>query len=137
MYYVSEKFEGAMKFSWNNSVLWVIASPVLDREINYANFQLIKFVNSFLSKKPCFLKDFRIFFNLSWILALQLTKVVFSLVLRIFWHPWHPWGCVNSGDISFLVFVFYDSTTWRIFFIILKLKPDVTFIDLTCIKVTI
>ena len=33
----------------------------------------------------------------SWILALQLTRMDFSLVLQIFWHPCHPWGCVNSG----------------------------------------
>ena len=32
-----------------------------------------------LSKKPCFLKIFQILLNLDWILALQLTKVVFSL----------------------------------------------------------
>ena len=36
----------------------------------------------------------------------------------------------------FLIFL-ADSATWRIFFIILKLKPDVTSIDLTRIKVTI
>ena len=59
-----------------------------------------------LSKKPCFLKVFRILFNLGWILALQLNKVVFRLVFRIFWHPWHPWSCVNSGDIIVLRFVF-------------------------------
>ena len=47
---------------------------------------------------------------------------------------------INSGDISFLylfLIFLYDSATWRIFFIILKLKPDVTFIDLACLKVTI
>ena len=60
-----------------------------------------------LSKKPCFLKVFRILFNLGWILALQVTKVVFSLVFWIFWHPWHPWGRFNSGDIIVLRFVFY------------------------------
>ena len=32
---------------------------------------------------------FHSFFNFGWILALQLTRVDFSLVLRIFWHPWH------------------------------------------------
>ena len=40
-----------------------------------------------LSKKACFLEVFKILFNLGWILALQLTKVVFSLVVRIFWYP--------------------------------------------------
>ena len=90
-----------------------------------------------LSKKPCFLKVFQILFNLGWILALQLTKVVFSLVFRIFWHPWHPWGCVNSGDIIVLRFVFDIFVPQRhlvIFFILFKLKPDITCIDLTSIK---
>ena len=59
-----------------------------------------------LSKKPCFLKVFQILFNFGRILSLQLTKAVFSLVLQIFHHPWHPWGCVNSGDIIDLRFVF-------------------------------
>ena len=35
---------------------------------------------------------FHSFFNFGWILALQLTRVDFSLVVRIFWHPWHPCG---------------------------------------------
>ena len=90
-----------------------------------------------LSKKPCFLKVFPISFNLGWILALQLTYMVFSLVFRIFWHPWHPWGRVNSGDIIVLRFVFDSFVPQRhlvIFFILFKLKPDITFIDLTSIK---
>ena len=70
-------------------------------------------------KKPCFLSLFQIFLNLGSILALQIIKIL----LR--------------GFIRILIFL-YDSSTLRIFFfIILKLKPDVTFIDLTCIKVTI
>jgi hypothetical protein len=45
---------------------------------------------------------------------------------------------VEISAFYYLFFIFlYDSATWRISFIILKLKPDVTFIDLTCIKVTI
>ena len=90
-----------------------------------------------LSKKPCFLKVFWILFNLGWILALQLIKVVFSLVFRIFWHPWHPWGRVNSGDIIVLRFVFDIFVPQRhlaIFFTLFKLKPDITCIDLTSIK---
>jgi hypothetical protein len=43
------------------------------------------------------------FFNFGWILALQLTRVDFSLVDRIFWHSWHPWGRVNSGVKQMLV----------------------------------
>ena len=43
---------------------------------------------------------------------------------------------ISAFQYLFLIFL-YDSATWRIFFIILKLKPDVTFIDLTCIKMTI
>ena len=84
------------------------------------------------SKKPCFLKVFRILFNLGWILALQITKVVFSLVFRIFWHPCHPWGRVNSGDIIVLRFVFDIFVPQRnlpIFFILFELKPDIIHID--------
>jgi hypothetical protein len=43
---------------------------------------------------------------------------------------------ISAFQYLFLIFL-YGSATWRIFFIILKLKPDVTFIDLTCLKVTI
>ena len=59
-----------------------------------------------LSKKPWILKVFQILRNLGKILALQLTKGVFSLVFWIFWHHWHPWGRVNSGNIIVLIFVF-------------------------------
>ena len=87
-----------------------------------------------LSKKSCFLKVFQILFNFGWILALQLNKVVFRLVFRIFWHPWHPWVRVNSGDIIFLRFVFDIFVLQRhlpIFFILFKLMPDITCIDLS------
>ena len=90
-----------------------------------------------LAKKPCFLKDFLISFNLGWILALQLTKGVFSLVFWIFWHPWHLLGCVNSGDVIILRFVFDIFIPQRhlvIFFILFKLKPDITCIYLPSIK---
>ena len=54
------------------------------------------------------------------------------------WHiVWHPWGCVNSGDILVLRFVFDIFVPQRhlaIFFILFKLKPDITCIDLTSIK---
>ena len=43
-------------------------------------------------KKPCFLKVFWILFNLGCILALQLTKVVFSLVFLIFLTTLAPLG---------------------------------------------
>ena len=90
-----------------------------------------------LSKKPCFPKVFQMLFHLGWILALQLIKVVFCLVFRIFWHPWHPWGRVNSGDIIDLRFVFDIFVPRRhlaIFFTLFKLTPDITCIDLTSIK---
>ena len=63
-------------------------------------------------KKLCFLRQFRIFFNLEAILVHQTSNGMFSRSWRIFWHPWHPWGRVNSGDISFLVFVF-DFSVWQ------------------------
>ena len=37
---------------------------------------------------------FHSFFNSGWILALQLTRVDFNLVVQIFWHPW---GHINIG----------------------------------------
>jgi hypothetical protein len=64
------------------------------------------------SEKSCFLRLFQKFFNLGAILAHQITNGVFSGSWRIFWHPWHPWGRVNSGDISFLIFVF-DFSVWQ------------------------
>ena len=54
-----------------------------------------------------------------------------------FWHPWHPWGHVNSGDILVLRFAFDTFCTAAPsgnFFILFKLKPDITCIDLTSIK---
>ena len=42
-------------------------------------------------------------------LVLQLTKVVFKLVFRIFWQAWHPcypWGHVNNREIIVLRFLF-------------------------------
>jgi hypothetical protein len=65
-----------------------------------------------MSKNPCFLRHFRIFFNLGAILEHQTSNGVFSGSWRIFWHSWDPWGRVNSGDISFLVFVF-DFSVWQ------------------------
>ena len=46
------------------------------------------------------------------ILAHQTSNGKFSRSWRIFWHPWHPWGWINSGDISFLVFIF-DFSVWQ------------------------
>ena len=63
-------------------------------------------------KNPCFLRLFQIFFNLGAILAHRTSNGVFSGSWHIFWHPWHPWGCINSGDISFLIFVF-DFSVWQ------------------------
>ena len=91
-------------------------------------------------KKTCFLRLFWIFFKLGAILAHQTSCCMFSGSWRIFWHPWDPWGRINSGDTRVLRFVF-DFFACQCpladFFILLKLKPDVTFIDLTWIKVKI
>ena len=54
--------------------------------------------NSKNRHKIGFLRQF--LFNFGWILALQLTRVDFSLVVQIFWHSWHSWHSwepVNSG----------------------------------------
>ena len=66
-----------------------------------------------MSKKPCFLRLFRIFFNLGAILAHQTSTGMFSGSWRIFWHPWDPWGRVNSGDTRVLRFVFDFSACQR------------------------
>ena len=59
-----------------------------------------------MSKKPCFLRHFWIFFKLGAILARQTSCCMFSGSWRIFWHPWDPWGRINSGDTRVLRFVF-------------------------------
>ena len=59
-----------------------------------------------MSKKPCFLRLFWIFFKLGAILAHQTSCCMFSGSWRIFWHPWDPWGRINSGDTRVLRFVF-------------------------------
>ena len=74
-----------------------------------------------VSKKACFLKVFQILFNLGWILVFN-SPVVFSLVFQIFWHPWHPWG-MSIVENSFLKDLFL--------IFLLKLKPDITCIELT------
>jgi hypothetical protein len=56
--------------------------------------------------------------NFGSILAHQTSKFKFSGCWHIFWHSWDSWGRVNSGYISFLIFVFdfqFLSTIWRIF----------------------
>ena len=59
-----------------------------------------------MSKKPCFLRLFWIFFKLGAILAHQTSYCMFSGSWGIFWHPWDPWGRINSGDTRVLRFVF-------------------------------
>ena len=59
-----------------------------------------------MSKKPCFLRLFWIFFKLGAILAHKTSCCMFSGSWRIFWHPWDPWGRINSGDTRVLRFVF-------------------------------
>ena len=59
-----------------------------------------------MSKKPCFLGLFWIFFKLGAILAHQTSYCMFSGSWRIFWHPWDPWRRINSGDTRLLRFVF-------------------------------
>ena len=38
---------------------------------------------------------FHSFFDFDWILALQLTRMDFSLVVWISWHTWNLWGFIN------------------------------------------
>ena len=115
----------------NWSPLWWVGVPRFSQ--NWRNCEKPSKLNKNCQRNLFFLEVFWILFNLGWILALQLTKVVFSLVFQIFWHPWHPWGRVNSGDIIVLRFVFdilYRSAIWRLFSLF-KLKPNITCIDLT------
>ena len=115
----------------NWSPLWWVGALRFSQ--NWRNCEKPSKLNKNCQRNPFF----QILFNLDWILTLQLTYVVFSLVFRIFWHPWHPWGHVNSGDIIVLRFVFDIFAPQRhlpIFFILFKLMPDITCIDLTSIK---
>ena len=68
-----------------------------------------------MSKKTWVFFNFEVFWSLCFfgaILAHQTSDFMFSKSWGIFWHPWDPWGRVNSGDISFLVFVF-DFSVWQ------------------------
>ena len=79
------------------------------------------------SKKQCFLTVFQRLCNLGSILAHQTSKFEFNGSWHIFWHPWEH---VNSGDKRVLRFVFdFSACQCHLadFFILLKLKPDVTF----------
>ena len=85
-------------------------------------------------KNACFLTIFRIFFNFGSILEHQTVACLVDDGTS-FETP----GLlgVYSGDILIFIFVLiflYDSTIWRFFFKFFKLKPDITLIDLTCIK---
>ena len=90
-----------------------------------------------LIKNVCFLKVFRIFFKLGSILAHQTSRSMLSGSWRFFSYPWGSWGWINSGDILILTFVF-DISVWQRhlakFFQFFKLKPDITYIDFTCIR---
>ena len=66
-----------------------------------------------MSKNPCFLRLFWIFFNFGAILARQTSTGMFSGSWRIFWHPWNPWGRINSRDIWVLRFVLIILWRWR------------------------
>ena len=66
-----------------------------------------------MSKKTCFLRHFRIFFNLGAILAHQTSNGMFSGSWRILWHPWGPWGRIHIENIKVLAFVFDISEWWR------------------------
>ena len=99
------------------------------------------------ARKLCFFWHFFFNFDDFWslcllgaILAQRENSFICEKKNVIFWHPWDPWGRINSGDTRVLRFVF-DFFACQCpladFFILLKLKPDVTFIDLTWIKVKI
>ena len=66
-----------------------------------------------MSKNPCFLGLFWIFFNLVAILAHQTSTGMFSGSWGIFWHPWDPWERINSGDTRVLRFVLIILWWWR------------------------
>ena len=64
-------------------------------------------------KNPCFLRVFRILFNLGAILAHQTSNSMFSGSWRIFWYPRDPWGRIHIENIKVLAFVFDISERWR------------------------
>ena len=72
-----------------------------------------------MSKNPCFLKHFQIFFNLGAILAQQTSTCMLSVSRSICWHPWDLGERINSGDTRVLRFdlIFFcaGGATWRIF----------------------
>ena len=53
-----------------------------------------------MSKKACFLRLFRIFFNFGAILVHQTSNGVFSGFWPFFWRPWGLWGLIHVEDIS-------------------------------------
>ena len=115
--------------------LKTMISPLLTCPQGCQKIQMTK--HGFFDNFCSILMGFHSFFNFDWILVLQLTKVVFCLIFWIFRHPWHSWGHVNNGDIIVLRFVFDIFVLQRhlvIFFILFKLKLDITCIDLTSIK---
>ena len=84
-----------------------------------------------MSKEPCFLRYFWIFFNFGVILAHQTSTGIFSRSWCIFWHTWDPWGRINSGDIWVLRFSFVYFVTVAPpggFFTLTKMLPNVSFI---------
>ena len=87
-------------------------------------------------KNDCFLVVFQSLFNFGWKVADKTNKFEFLEVFCFFWYPCCPQERGNSGDIT--VFIFFIDIFWwwrhlAIFFIIFKMKPNVTFIGLSVI----
>ena len=85
-------------------------------------------------KKWLILLELFRFFIFRWILAQQTSKSEFLRSCRFFWYSLDAWYRTSSGDI--LVFrlkcqIFQQQRHLAIFFISLKIKPDVTFIGFT------
>ena len=71
-----------------SGVPWVSKNPHYQAKVHFSEFEhknsakikeAVK-IDQKLQKKPCFLKVFQILFNLEWLLALEVTNVVFILV---------------------------------------------------------
>ena len=89
------------------------------------------------TKMNTFLTVFQSLFNFGWKVADQTNKFEFLDVFCFFWYPCWLQKWRNSGDIAvFLLFidVFWWCCHLAIFFIIFKIKPNVSFITSSIVR---
>ena len=72
-----------------------------------------------------------------WAINLRTCQKGLHLVFWNFLQLWHSWGCINSGDITVLRFIFDISVPQHhlaIFFILFHLKPAINSTNLASIS---